>query len=180
MAYLIACSAAKEQPTQIRPSNLQSLYMSDQLTEARARLIRLKGISLDWERTLPAWQLYRRGVLFRQVAPGNWLRGQTDVKILSTLFGWVRHTDLLPYYTLKMDDKFQLEPGDYIFVQKYWRDLGILRQGVDPHKDVDLLFDKCRIAIHGNKGYVALPPNETFKDNYGTGKGRWLNQQLSL
>ncbi len=153
--------------------------MSPQLTAARIRLIKLTGIQLDWNRTLPAWKLYKPGKIFGQVSPENWLRGETDVTILSTLFGWVKHTDLLPNYTIQMLDKIQLEDGNFITVQKYWLQTNLLREGFNPKKDVDLLFDKCRVAIHGYKDYVALPPNVEFKDKYGVGKGKWLDEQLS-
>jgi cytoplasmic iron level regulating protein YaaA (DUF328/UPF0246 family) len=62
---------------------------------------------------LPAWQLYS-GVgarLYPRINNVNWTNTKTDVKILSALFGLIKHTDLIPYYDLAMTDKIFL--GNY-------------------------------------------------------------------
>lgn len=177
MAYLIACSAQKQTPHEPRSARLEDLYMNDHLYQARRELIRLTGIRLDWDYTLPAWELYSYGRIYQQVEDRNWIKPSTDVKILSTLFGWVRHTDLLPIYELQMRDS--LRASRYSTVLRYWQSVGELWKGVDSRHDIDLLFNSSREAIHGNSSLVAQSPNVRFRDNYGTGKGRWLNEQLA-
>jgi hypothetical protein len=58
MAYLITCAGSKRQPIN-NPSSLQELSFHNELGDARKKLIALiPHIQLNWELTLPAWQLY--------------------------------------------------------------------------------------------------------------------------
>ena len=103
MAYLITCSGSKRIPSD-NSSSIDLLSYPD-LKIYRERMIEISGISLDWGKTLPACQLYSgiRSKLYPQVAAHNWSKSCIKVKILSALFGWINHTDLVPIYDLKMD-----------------------------------------------------------------------------
>lgn len=175
MAYLITCAGSKRQPTSNNPSSLENLSFNDTLYDARVNLLHLTDIQLDWNLTLPAWRLYsgNRSRIYPRITEDNWTKDCVDIRILSALFGWIKHTDLLPYYDLKMSDKIpQLNNS----VHRYWRDQNLLAQFVN-RSDIDLLSGDYRRAIHGNANPVATIPNVQFND-YGVQKGNWLNTQL--
>jgi cytoplasmic iron level regulating protein YaaA (DUF328/UPF0246 family) len=119
MAYLITCAGCKLKPTN-KPSSLQQLSFHDQLGETRKELIALNAhIKLNWELTLPAWQLYSgpRSKLYPQITAANWTKNCIEIRILSALFGWINHTDLIPYYDLKMSDNI---PQTKQKIFNYW------------------------------------------------------------
>jgi cytoplasmic iron level regulating protein YaaA (DUF328/UPF0246 family) len=113
MSYLITCSGSKVEPNEINPSTLKNLSFS-QLNLTREKLVneyqKQKG-NLDWNKCLPAWQLYsgKRAKLYPKVDVNNWLKPDADIKILSALFGWINHTDLIPWYNLAMTDKINIK-----------------------------------------------------------------------
>jgi cytoplasmic iron level regulating protein YaaA (DUF328/UPF0246 family) len=171
MSYLITCSGSKLCPESIS-STLEVLSFPE-LNEYREKIIFLSSIKLDWNRTLPAWKLYsgKYSRLYPQVSEQNWIKQKTDVKILSALFGWIKHTDRIPYYDLQMKDKL-----DKITVYKIWREFNVLHQYIDKN-DTDLLSTDYRKAINTNGIINATQPDEVFTDR-GVQKGRWLNSQL--
>jgi hypothetical protein len=44
---------------------------------------------------------------------------------------------------------------------------------------VDLLFSKYRKAFNKNGDNIGEIPNVTWRDQYGSHKGEWLNEQLN-
>lgn len=185
MSYLITCSGAKITPNQINPSTLNNLSFP-QLNPFRQILINeyqiQKGAVLNWSRCLPAWQLYS-GVgarLYPRVSINNWTNPNADIKILSALFGWIKHTDLIPHYDLKIDDKIIVNKN-LILVNNYWRNNVNLNQNIfiNPN-DIDLLSIVYRKALNHAGNPVAKSPNVIWKDKHGYYKGVWLNTQLDL
>jgi cytoplasmic iron level regulating protein YaaA (DUF328/UPF0246 family) len=180
MAYLITCAGSKKQPHINNASAIDALSFSDTLNDAREGLLLQLNmqVELNWNLTLPAWQLYSGNYskIYPRIAQENWEKNCVDIRILSALFGWVKHTDLLPYYDLKMDDRI---PGLNHRVWKYWFQQNLLNhnQFVNP-QDIDLLSQVYRKAIHGNPNPIATLPNAQFTD-YGVQKGNWLNIELS-
>ena len=183
MSYLITCSKAKVIPNRINPSSLQNLSYP-QLIEIRQTLINQyqlqKNTVLNWDRCLPAWQLYSGpgARLYPRVTNFNWTNPNTDIKILSALFGWIKHTDLIPFYDLKMDEQLRIN-NNLISVNKYWRLNVNLNQEIfiDPN-DIDLLSIVYRKAINNAGNPVAIVPNVIWNDIWGVHKGEWLNEQL--
>lgn len=177
MTYLITCSGSKIQPQNNNPSNLQSLSFSEVLNNARQELLNLTNIQLNWDYTLPAWQLYsgKRSRLYPQIAKANWNKDGVDIKILSALFGWIKHTDLVPYYDLRMSDKIS-QTNQTIF--QYWNNKNLLSQLVDQN-NIDLLSGDYRKAFNKKGNSIALEPNVIWRDKYGSHKGKWLNEQLN-
>jgi|GEM_PF-2240338 len=176
MAYLITCAGSKRQPIN-NPSSLQQLSFHKELGVARENLIALNPhIQLNWELTLPAWQLYSgpRSKLYPQITAANWTKNCIEIRILSALFGWIKHTDLVPYYDLKMSNNIP-QTGQKIY--KYWNNQNLLNQFVNLN-DIDLLSGDYRKAVHGNTSPIAIIPNAQFTD-YGVQKGIWLNNQLN-
>lgn len=177
MAYLIRCAGSKKQPTRYNPSSLQMLSFNQSLGDSRMELLNLTNIDLDWTKTLPAWQLYsgNRSKVYPRITIANWTKDCVDIRILSALFGWVKHTDLLPYYDLRMTDKIT-ETNQKI--NRFWQNRNVLNQLFNQN-DIDLLSGDYRRAIHGNTNPVATIPNIHFND-YGIQKGNWLNNQLEI
>ncbi len=176
MSYLITCAGSKRQPIIYNPSSLQNLSFHQTLGNARHKLLELNPhIQIDWNYTLPAWQLYsgNRSKLYPQITLTNWTKKCVEIRILSALFGWVKHTDLLPNYNLKMSDKIPLTNQ---MINKYWFNQNLLNNFINKN-DVDLLSGNYRKAIHGNTNPIATIPNIHFND-YGVQKGIWLNNQL--
>lgn len=175
MAFLITCAGCKRKPQLRNPSDLESLSFNDTLNDARKELLELTKIELNWEFTLPAWQLYsgNRSRLYPQVSEDNWSKDCIDVRILSALFGWVKHTDLLPCYNLKMKDAI-LATNQRVY--QFWQKQNLLTRLVF-QDDIDLLSGEYRLAIHRNRQRIATIPNTTFTDR-GVQKGKWLNEQL--
>lgn len=177
MAYLITCAGSKLIPQEQNPSELKNLSFNETLFEARQEIIRLSKIQLDWTCTLPAWKLYSgsRSKLYPRISVFNWENPKTDIQILSALFGWIKHTDLLPYYDLRMSHQI----GENIkHVWQFWYGQKILNKHIDPKNDIDLLSGDYRKAISGNTNTIAIEPNAHFYD-YGVQKGNWLNSQLN-
>jgi cytoplasmic iron level regulating protein YaaA (DUF328/UPF0246 family) len=148
-----------------------------ELNNYRKILIELSEIKLDWNRTLPAWKLYSGNYskLYPQVSEQNWTKPNTDVKILSALFGWIKHTDRIPYYDLQMKSKIGINNK---FVYRIWNEFDVL-QNLVCETDIDLLSDNYRKAINNNAQLNAIQPNVRFTDR-GVQKGRWLNEKLIL
>jgi cytoplasmic iron level regulating protein YaaA (DUF328/UPF0246 family) len=130
---------------------------------------------------LPAWQLYSgTGARFYpRVDINNWTNPKTDVKILSALFGWIKHTDLIPIYNLAMNDKILINNSSN-FIYNYWKNNIDLNNYIDFNNDIDLLSNKYRKALNIQGKHVANIPDEKWKDKHGYYKGLWLNSQLEL
>ncbi len=173
MAHLITCSGRKRTPILDNPSDLENLSNNNELLEARLQLIALTGIELDWDKTLPAWQLYS-GIIYSHIAENNWIKPETEVKILSALFGWIKHTDLVPIYDLAMN-KRKNDVMPYLF----WRDTGLLENTIFEN-DIDLLSGVYKNSINQNGAIIANPPEVIWNDIRGHHKGIWLNEQLNL
>lgn len=183
MSYLITCSGSKVEPIVINPSTLNNLSFPT-LNPIRTILVNeyqnQKLTILDWDRCLPAWQLYSGpgARLYPRVTNANWTNPNTDVKILSALFGWIKHTDLIPFYDLKMDEQLIIN-NNLISVNRYWLFNANLNQNIfiEPN-DIDLLSIVYRKALNNAGNPVAIVPNVIWNDNYGVHKGSWLNEQL--
>lgn len=175
LTYLITCAGSKKQPINQNPGNLQSLSFNESLRNARLELLNLTNIQLNWDYTLPAWQLYsgNRSRIYPRITAANWTKDCIDIRILSALFGWIKHTDLLPNYDLRMSDNIP-QTNQKIF--HYWQNKNLLNQLVNQN-DIDLLSGDYRKAVHGNTTPIATIPNAQFTD-YGIQKGIWLNNQL--
>ena len=145
MTYLIPCSSSKKVPVDIQHGSLDDLYMSELLGPHRNELIARRGIPLTWCRTMPAYQLYSgsRSVIYSRISYENWMKPCVQVLILSALFGWVRHTDRLPYYDLKMNGKQGLPMSP----EKFWRDKVDLVGLLGHHDYVDLLSKNYKKAL---------------------------------
>jgi cytoplasmic iron level regulating protein YaaA (DUF328/UPF0246 family) len=174
MTYLIPCSSSKQEPVDNVRGSLDDLFMNEELYLLRNELIAHSGIPLDWSKTLPAFQLYTgpKSVIYNRVTQENWLKKGADTLILSALFGWVRHTDRLPYYDLKMHGRQNLPWSPYIF----WRDNVDLRALISGHQPcVNLLSNNYRRALrHAN---IGQRPHEYI--GRGHNIGVYLNTQLN-
>lgn len=176
MRYLINCSGSKnDKNLHTFSSNIRNLSFDDTLNIYRNIIIQKSGIKLDWEKCMPAWKLYT-GRLYKQISTKNWINNQTDIYILSALFGWIKHTDLIPNYDLSMNKKEHKIDNKFVF--RIWYEFNVLNSFIEPKNDIDLLTHAYRKAIHNRKTPVALTPYSKFKDNYGTHKGKWLNSRL--
>jgi cytoplasmic iron level regulating protein YaaA (DUF328/UPF0246 family) len=178
MAYLITCSSAKNSPKKFdyKESSIDKLSFPE-LNVIRNNLIEFTGINLDWNYTLPAWKLYSgvRSRLYPQINEYNWVKPCVKIKILSALFGWINHTDLIPWYDLKIDHKLS---KNNLFVYNIWNQDSILKKYIEP-EDVDLLSVIYRRAISPNGIINCSTPNVIFTDR-GVQKGIWLNSQLEI
>ena len=174
MTYLISGSGPKRIPTLINKSCLENLSFNTELLEIRQKMIRVNQAELDWDRTLPAWQLYTadKSRLFLHVSEENWLKPNVEILILSPLFGWVKHTDLLPYYDVRMKTKFK----NIYYIWYFWYRSGYLPPFIK-ETDIDLLFEDYRKAVHGIKTPVATEPQKFI--GTGDNQGKWLNEQLN-
>jgi len=176
-SYLIGCSKSKNRPIIRRRGDLCNLAFNNELGRQRFNLIRSNPqIQLDWEYTLPAWELYSgpKSRLYSRVLRDNWQKEDAEVYILSALFGWIRHTDLIPFYDLAMSDGIL----HYKNVSDYWKESGSL--GIIPNNSVDLLSKVYRQAVNGHAALTGNLGSQNWRDNYGYHKGEWLNQQLNL
>ncbi len=175
MAYLISCSGKKttisSQQSQI--SSLEKMTSFPELYSYRKELIHALGISLDWSKTVPAYELYT-GRVYRKIESPNWRKPTTDIIIVSALFGLIRHNELIPTYNVIMTDKI---PESEEKIHDFWfkKDLN---RFIDPHQDIDLLFLKYKKAFNRQGNDVAFAPPILWRDKYGTHKGEWLNNQL--
>lgn len=177
MAYFISCSGAKACLGRVatESSSISNLKVFAGLNDARIELIKLLSIDLDWSKTLPAYKLYT-GKVYNQISIQNWEKERTDVNIVSALFGIVKHNEYLPDYNVIMSERI---PGTRDMVSDFWRSQN-LNQFVNNESDVDLLFSKYRKAFNPNGLNIGIIPNVIWKDKYGSHKGRWLNEQLTL
>ena len=179
MSYLITCSGSKQIPTLLNPSSIDNLSFNDLLSSARKKIIlewELESDNqLNWEKTLPAWKLYsgNRSVLYNRIEDENWTKPNSDIKILSALFGWIKHTDKIPVYNLRMDDKIG---GKRIF--KFWESTGLLDELIT-EKDISLLSQNYLRALNSKNSIIKSEPDIEWLDRKGFHKGRWLNEQLS-
>jgi cytoplasmic iron level regulating protein YaaA (DUF328/UPF0246 family) len=102
----------------------------------------------------------------------NWNKEGTEILILSALFGWIKHTDLIPFYDLRITEKKgNMENAAYI----YWRDKAILSELITI-KDIDLLSIPYKKALLSNPSKV--PQNFQYTDR-GDCVGYWLEKELS-
>jgi cytoplasmic iron level regulating protein YaaA (DUF328/UPF0246 family) len=175
MAYLITCSGSKQNPTIINPSSIEALSFNKELLDARIKMIRLNNIELNWDKTLPAWKLYSGSYsrFYPHIVANNWHKPNANIMILSALFGWVKLTDLIPYYDLKMDKKI----NDQFYVWQIWNHFNVLPQLISD-TDIDLLSPNYRKAICGKNKSIAIKPDVHFVGR-GDQQGRWLNEQLN-
>jgi cytoplasmic iron level regulating protein YaaA (DUF328/UPF0246 family) len=177
MAYFISCSGEKKCVSRenTKVSNLESLIGFPDLYEARLELIELLNLQLNWNQTLPAYKLYN-GKVFKKVTLENWTKKDTRVIIVSALFGLINHDEYIPDYNLIMTDKI---PGTNKMISTFWKDKNIAHH-VSKENDIDLLFSKYRKAFNRRGELIANEPNILWRDNYGSHKGEWLNQELNL
>lgn len=177
MAYLITCSGSKKIPIYANEGKLENLFRHDLLGEHRINLIKLYDDVLDWSRTLPAYELYcgPRSKIYKKISPMNWHKKGSEILILSALFGWIRHTDLIPYYDLKMNEK----KGDMkVPTYKFWRNLNILPEMITTN-DVDLLSANYKMALSSNGTIKAVTPNGFQYSDRGDCVGYWLQTELN-
>lgn len=176
MAYFISCSGEKtcvaREHTKV--SNLESLTGFSDLYKARLELINLLDLKLNWDQTLPAYKLYN-GRVFKKISSENWTKKDTNIIIVSALFGLIKHDEHIPDYNLIMTDKI---PGTNELISTFWKDKN-LEQYVSKDNDIDLLFSKYRKAFNKKGDNIGVIPNVTWRDKYGSHKGEWLNEQLN-
>jgi cytoplasmic iron level regulating protein YaaA (DUF328/UPF0246 family) len=174
MSYLITCCKSKQTPLIKKKGKLENLFEHEKLGNHRKKLIELSGIKLDWNKTLPAYELYsgQYSKIYRKISTENWNKKGADILILSALFGWIKHTDLIPFYDLKITEiKGKLKNAAYI----YWRDNANLSEFIDQN-DIDLLSTTYNKALDSNPAQV--PQNFQFTDR-GDCVGYWLEKELS-
>jgi cytoplasmic iron level regulating protein YaaA (DUF328/UPF0246 family) len=174
MSYLIACSSCKNNPNNFEnfQSSIHELSFPE-LNEYRLVLINNFANNLDWNHTLPAWKLYSGPLakLYPRIHEENWMKPCVDIKIMSALFGWVKHTDLLPHYDVTMENRL----GD-IKIWRFWLNTGVMNDFVDEN-DIDLLSSNYRRAIDP----IGIVPDVNFGPGINSlhKKGVWLNNQLT-
>jgi cytoplasmic iron level regulating protein YaaA (DUF328/UPF0246 family) len=115
------------------------------------------------------------GKVFAQINPENWRKPKTDIVIVSALFGLIKHYELIPDYNLIMTDKIN---DTKEIISTFWRNKNIVNL-INPNEDIDLLFNKYRMAFNVNGNSIGVTPNINWNDKYGSHKGRWLNEQLN-
>ena len=173
--FLINCSKAKTIPSNERQGSLEGLAFHNELGSLRVKLLKLNPqIKLCWEKTLPAWELYR-GKVFKKVTDENWQKTNANILILSALFGWIRHSDLIPYYDVSMNHIVQVKSQK---IREFWSDSDCLSDLI-PVDSVDLLSIQYRKSINKSNSFVGVNPQLYWRDKYGSHKGEWLNQQLN-
>ena len=175
MTYMISCSEKKRMPSKenTQKSSLEKINGFSELYEARKELITLLGIELNWNETCPAYKLYD-GKIYSKINLENWQKKETDVIIVSALFGLIKHNDLIPNYDVMMTNKI---PNHGEIISSFWRNKNINKL-ISAQTTTDLLFSKYRKAFNKAGSYVGVLPNIKWKDNYGSHKGEWLNEQL--
>lgn len=175
MTYMISCSGKKRMPSKenTQKSSLEKINGFSELYEARKELIALLGIELNWNETCPAYKLYD-GKIYSKINLENWQKKETDVIIVSALFGLIKHNDLIPNYDVMMTNKM---PNNGEIISSFWRNKNINKL-ISAQTTTDLLFSKYRKAFNKAGSNVGVLPNIKWKDNYGSHKGEWLNEQL--
>jgi cytoplasmic iron level regulating protein YaaA (DUF328/UPF0246 family) len=171
MAYIISCSGRKRCPLQnpnSQPSTIENLSFNDELFICRLQNIENQNVILNWEFCLPAWQLYS-GRIYSPIIADNWVKNETNVLIVSALFGIIKHTDLIPSYKLVMNNN----------IANYWRNNIDLNNFINQKVDIDLLSKNYKKAFNPQGNRIAEVPNAIFADKYGHHKGIWLNNQLN-
>jgi cytoplasmic iron level regulating protein YaaA (DUF328/UPF0246 family) len=173
MSYLITCCKSKQTPSIKKKGKLEDLFEHEKLGKQRKKLIELSGINLDWNKTLPAYELYsgNHSKIYNKISTKTWTKKGTDILILSALFGWIKHTDLIPYYDLRITEKKgKMKNAAYI----YWRDEANLSELITS-KDIDLLSKTYKKALVSNPANV--PKNFQYTDR-GDCVGYWLEKEL--
>lgn len=175
MTYLISCSGKKSMPAKefIQKSSLEKINGFPKLYEARKELIAKLGIELNWNETCPAYKLYG-GKIYSKINLQNWEKKETDVIIVSALFGLIKHDDLIPNYDVIINSQIPKNGG---LISSYWRSKNIV-SFINLGESTDLLFSKYRLAFSKIGSDVGILPNCKWRDNYGSHKGEWLNDQL--
>lgn len=192
-SYLFTCSNSKQWPNEQQQlsvyfdeiesptsSSLEVLSFSDELFDVRKEIIaqyQQKRDILLWEETLPAWQLYSgtRAKFFPCIKEKNWKKEGFELLIFSTLFGWVKHTDRLPYYELDLDKK----PIFNFSVRNFWATKRQELLKCIPENSIDLLPNTYREIFNQQGSPIGIETNIKWTDR-GDQKGHWLNQQLDL
>jgi len=177
MAYFISCSGEKTCVARelTKVSNLESLTGFSDLYKARLELINLLDIKLNWDQTLPAYKLYN-GKVFKKISFENWTKKDTNIIIVSALFGLIKHDEHIPDYNLIMTDKV---PGTNEMISSFWKKKNLV-QYVSKDNDIDLLFSKYRKAFNSHGDFISNEPQILWRDKYGSHKGEWLNEQLNM
>lgn len=167
MTFIIPCTRTKNNPLdyiECQPSMLENLSFNEELNEIRQNLIQETYPAINWNYCLPAWKLYA-GRLYVPVIEENWVKN-ADIKIVSALFGIIRHTDLIPNYDLNINK-----------VYAFWRNVN-LNIFIDENNDIDLLSGNYRRAFNITGDPIAHVP-QVWTESYGTQRGNWLNNQLN-
>ena len=174
MTYLITCSKSKIIPSIFNPSSLNKLSYNDLLHETREELLTLTNIQLDWNYTLPAWQLYsgKQSRMYSVINKDCWENNEVNFKILSALFGWICKDDLVPNYNLQMTDKL----NNNITVHNFWKSKNVLNKLVF-QTDINLLSTNYLKAFKLSDRKNGTKPNQKFKGR-GAQQGIWLNSQI--
>lgn len=190
--YLITCSNSKIEPKghpNSKPSSIEELSFNNELGKIRNSLInkvllRYNHFNFDWNNTLPAWQLYSgpHSTIFKRINQRCWENPNTDVLIFSTVFGWVKHTDRLPHYSLGLDRSLIIDDsGSNGCIDGFWSMPQIqnkIHHIIDPQNDIDLLSDKYRRHFFKRNQLIAQSPGVEFTDNWGHSKGDYLFEKL--
>jgi cytoplasmic iron level regulating protein YaaA (DUF328/UPF0246 family) len=177
MAFLITCSGSKNIPTQLQQGHLEELFGDQELRNHRINLIQQCEVELDWSKTLPAYQLYSgpRSKIYKKISLPNWNKPCVEIKILSALFGWIRHTDLIPWYDLKISDRKVNMPNS---AKIYWRNLEVLLPMLNDH-DIDLLSANYKNALSIDGTIPPQKPNDFEWTDRGDCVGYWLENCLN-
>lgn len=189
--YLITCSSSKIEPyghPNSQPSTLEQLSFHNELGNVRNvlinnTLIKYNNFEFDWNNTLPAWQLYSgpHSTICRRINQRCWENPNTDVLIFSTVFGWVKHTDRLPYYTLGLERDLVINnDGNTGQIDGFWIMDKIQKKLfsiVDSQNDIDLLSNVFRKKIFNEEQFIAQSPGVNFPGR-GHAIGHYLFEKL--
>lgn len=169
--YLISCSGTKAClcDHDVKSSSLSNISGFQELNGAREQLIRSLGVQLDFEKCLPAWQLYR-GRLYMQIDAENWSNSSNKIIIMSALFGLIFHDDYIPKYDFSMSNRI---------CKDFWKSQNLESYLVN-YNIVNLTFKNYHESIFPNREVDFKRPKIIWKDKYGFHRGRWLNEQLNV
>jgi cytoplasmic iron level regulating protein YaaA (DUF328/UPF0246 family) len=134
MLVLLPPSEGKTRPETGAPADLDGLVFATGLGERRAELLEALDPGLRDAPAAPAAEVYD-GVLYKRLGlPGLPKQAQRRVLIASSLWGFVRPGDRIPYYKLPPKEKLEgIGP-----LARYWRP--VLAEAM-PDKDGDLIVD---------------------------------------